>query len=491
MAAPALASVELELAFHRGVVAYSEGRLVEAREQFMKVLAEDPEDATALQYLGLIARQQGEFPEAVSVYDRALEIDPEDPAIHLDRGIALLEAGRLKLAREAFSRAIALDPSSARAELFAGIAAYRMSAYGEATPHLERAAELDPSLRDEARYYSGICEALSGNVEAATAALGEVEDEAPLSPLARSAQNLREQLDPGTKQRRWFASFTAGMEWDDNPLIAGTNSLGVPVNTADGDFRGVLRPRAWYHLLQGDGYVLTGGYDGYLGLQIQETQVDLQIHNPWISAGYDVGPVRLGLRGDYSYTMNDLTEPFRHQVRVTPNLSRRATDWALTQGFYQFSWKDFLVGATSGTALDRDGTRHVWGVNQLFFLPQPYTFVRLGAYGDFNHSDGSEWSYSGMEANLGAGYDFDWDIALSWLYRFQYRSYDEDSLFASPLPFTQRRQDFRHILSAELAKGITEHWVVSVSGAFTWDSSNVKFYDYSRHIVGTYVTYRF
>lgn len=491
LVAAAASSAALELAFHRGVVAFGQGKLDQAREAFQEVLAEDPDATAALQYLGLIAQRQDDHAAAVAAYDRALEIDPQAAAIHLDRGIALLAAGRLEDARAGFERAIALDPGNARAELFAGVAAYRMSAYAEATPHFERAAALDASLRDEAHYYTGICQALAGNIEAATAALGEVEAEAPLSPLERSAQNLREQLRPAPGDRRWYAAFTAGMEWDDNPLIAGTNAVGVPVDSADGDFRGVLRPRARYRFLQGESYSLTGGYDGYLGLQIQEKQIDLQVHNPWISAGYQVGPVQLALRGDYSYTMNDLTEPFRHQVRATPSLSFQPADWGLTQVFYQFSWKDFLVDSTRGTPLDRDGTRHVGGLNQLFFLPEPYTFVRVGAYADFNNSQGSEWGYDGMEANFGVGYDFDWDIALSWLYRFQYRSYDDPSLFSSPAPYSQIRIDYRHILSAELAKGLTEHWQVSVSGAFSWNASSVEFYDYSRHIVGTYVTYRF
>ncbi|MDP7570894.1 MAG: hypothetical protein QF391_04740, partial [Myxococcota bacterium] len=51
----ASASVQSELAFHRGVVAFGEDRLDEAKQQFEKVVAEDAEDTTALSYLGLIA----------------------------------------------------------------------------------------------------------------------------------------------------------------------------------------------------------------------------------------------------------------------------------------------------------------------------------------------------------------------------------------------------------------------------------------------------
>ena len=89
---------------------------------------------------------------------------------------------------------------------------------------------------------------------------------------------------------------------------------------------------------------------------------------------------------------------------------------------------------------------------------------------------------------MGAGYDFDYDIGFSWLFRFNYRHYLNQTALQEP---AINRDDFRYILTLELSKGITEHWIVSVSGAFTWADSNGKFYDYSRHIVGTYVTYRF
>jgi len=494
---PGQASVEIEMAFHRGVVAFGESRLDDAQAQFQKVLDADPEDTAALHYLGLIAHQRKDSAAALAFYDRALAIDPEDVDIQMDRGIAFLDADRVPAALEAFKAVIGADPDRARAHFFAGVAEYRMGRYTEAAPHFEHAVALDPELREEARYYKGLSEALAGNVQAASTAFADVQEASPMSPLGQSAQNLRQDLAPQREGRRWQASFTAGMEWDDNPLIAGTGALGVPVPGADPDWRGVLRPRASFTFLQGDNLSATAGYDGYLSFQVEEKQIDLQIHNPWVATGYDIGPVTLGLRLDYAYTMNDLTEPFRHLFRTTPTVNYRPADWALTQGFYQYNWNDFLpdlinpfTGEDLTNFINRDGWQHVFGVNQFFFLPEPFTFVRVGAYGDFNRTEGSEWSYDGMEANFGAGYDFPWDISLTWLYRFLYRAYENPTIAVVPR-FAETQDVFRHVLTAEIAKGLGEHWVLSVGGAFTWNQSNVDFYAYSRHIVGTYVTYSF
>lgn len=494
-AAPALASVELEMAFHRGVVAFGEGQLDEAQRQFEIVLEEDPEDTTALHYLGLIAQQRDDPAAAIQYFDRALVLDPDDPDVRLDLGVALLDAGRLPEARAALERVIQLDPDQARAHFFLGVADYRAGEYAKASASFDRAAELDPSLRDEARYYTGLTQVLAGNPAAATTALREVEDTGGGTALGRSARDLRRKIDQEPEQRRLQASLTAGMEWDDNPLISGATAAGVPVDSADPDWRGVLQPSASYRFYSDERFSANGGYNGYLSLHIDEKQVDLQIHNPWLAGSVatpelpGVGPLRFGLRADYSYTARDLNEPFRNLVLATPSVSIRPVDWSYTSLFYQYNYKDFR-GLLGPPQLNRDGNRHLVGVNQYFFLPEPYTFVRVGAYGDFNDTDGGEFTYDGTEFNFGAGYDFPWEISLTWLYRFLYRDYDNISVFNATGQFRQR-EDFRHALSAEISKGIGEHWAISIGGAFTWNDSNVEFYDYARHIVGTYFTFSY
>ena len=244
LAAPALASVEAELAFHRGVVAFGEDQLDEAQRQFEIALAEDLDDTVALHYLGLIAQKQGDPARALELYDRALASDPEDTDILLDRGIALLDAGRLPEAREAFARVIELEPDRGRAHLFAGIAAYRVGAYSEALSHVNRAGELDASIRTQSRYYAGLAEAFQGNLANAEVAFGDVEQQSPLSPLGQSAQNLRAQVTPAPLERRWQAQLLGGMEYDSNPTIVGD------VVSPKSDWRGVLRPSASYRLVK-------------------------------------------------------------------------------------------------------------------------------------------------------------------------------------------------------------------------------------------------
>jgi tetratricopeptide (TPR) repeat protein len=215
------ASVQSEIAFHQGVVAYGKGEMDAAQAAFEAVLAEDAEDTAAIHYLGLIAAERGDFEAAIARYRSALELDPDDVDFRFDLGAALLESGHTAEARGEFDRVLAAEPDRARAQLFAGISAYRAGAFRDSLPYLNRAVELDDSLRPQALYYTGLSQAHLQDFPAAAGAFAQVE-QSPLSPLSDSARNLARQVAPAEESaRRWSLAVTAGLEYDSNPTIAG------------------------------------------------------------------------------------------------------------------------------------------------------------------------------------------------------------------------------------------------------------------------------
>jgi tetratricopeptide (TPR) repeat protein len=483
-ALPAAASVESELAFHRGVVAFGDERYDDARAAFEKVLAEDSEDAAAIQYLGLIAQEQGDPDGAVEHFERALALEPDNTDLRLDLGSALLEAGRIEEAQAAFDAVLAARPDDARANLFAGIAAYRTAEYQKAIESLDRAKKLDPSLASHATYYAGLSAAFLGDFGAAEGAFSAVEEQSPLSPLSRSAESLRQQITPGKAEpkRPWSLALTAGGEWDSNPTFAGENDP-LLYGTADqkDDFRGVFRIRGSYQLLDLDQYSLTAGYDGYLSLHHKTDNVDLQTHVGWLSGAMNHDPVRFGLRYDYAYTMIRLSHKFRSLHRITPSVTYRQSDWGVAQAYYQWQNADFLRHIENpiprdSNPLDRDSNRYTFGVNQFLFLPdvlpQQITYLRIGALGEMNRADSSDFSYDACEVSAGAAADLVYGIQFTTLYRFMYRDYRSTNFFPTLVPGNVPREDFQHRLSVEVSKAITDN--IELSVAFEMETSDVS-----------------
>jgi tetratricopeptide (TPR) repeat protein len=492
LASPALqasASVQSEIAFHQGVVAYGKGELAAAQAAFEAVLTQDAEDTAAIHYLGLIAAERGDFEAAIVYYRNAIALDPENVDFRFDVGSALLESGKTAEARREFDMVLAAEPDRARAQLFAGIGAYRAGAYRDSLPLLKRAVELDESLRPQALYYTGLSQTHLQDFPAAAGAFAQVE-QSPLSPLSDSARNLARQVAPrGEPARRWSLAVTAGLEYDSNPTIAGQTLK----SRKDG--RGVYRIRGSYLLYEDERYSATAGYDGYLSSHFDETFVDLMTHVGHLSTSADFDPVTFNLRYDYAYTWIDAfnTRKFRELHRVTPSVSFREGDWGFSQIYYQFHEEDFKRPLLNGT-LNRDGQRHVVGFNQFLFprsyLPEflPFTYFRIGALGDFLNTDGTEFDYDSWEFSVGFGAELPGEVDLSVLYRLTDRDYQQISGFSAP---PERRDDLQSRITFELNKALGDHWQVAIAGSFTFNDSDVPLYDYNRDIVGGYLTYRF
>ncbi len=101
--------------FLRGSTFEREKRYTEAEEQFKKVLASDPEHASALNYLGyMLADQNMKLEEALGYIKRAVDLDPANGAYLDSLGWAYFRLGKYELAEDNLMKAsqkINTDPT--------------------------------------------------------------------------------------------------------------------------------------------------------------------------------------------------------------------------------------------------------------------------------------------------------------------------------------------------------------------------------------------
>ena len=101
--------------FLRGSNFERQKRYAEAEEQFKKVLASDPEHASALNYLGyMLADQNMKLEEALGYIKRAVDLDPANGAYLDSLGWAYFRLGKYELAEDNLMRAsqkINTDPT--------------------------------------------------------------------------------------------------------------------------------------------------------------------------------------------------------------------------------------------------------------------------------------------------------------------------------------------------------------------------------------------
>src|ERR1700733_9975146 len=103
-------SLTLSQAFDIALKAYNAGKLAEAEQICLKIIAADPDSAAALNLLAVTYSSLGRNDMALSSYDRALALRPDFIQAWNNRGAVLKQLKRFGEALESYDRALVLQP---------------------------------------------------------------------------------------------------------------------------------------------------------------------------------------------------------------------------------------------------------------------------------------------------------------------------------------------------------------------------------------------
>jgi tetratricopeptide (TPR) repeat protein len=120
------------------------GRLEEARQLYLQVLALHADHVGSLYGLGLIAQQTGDFEVAVRMLRSAVAISPKDATYHFSLAGALQAQRKLEESLAEYRRALALQPEFAGAHNNIAGLLQSLGKLEEAKVHYERAVALKP-----------------------------------------------------------------------------------------------------------------------------------------------------------------------------------------------------------------------------------------------------------------------------------------------------------------------------------------------------------
>jgi tetratricopeptide (TPR) repeat protein len=109
---PALAEL-----FTQGVQAEKAGRLDEAQNAFLKVLAQGGKQAFVYNNLGIVYKERGDHEQAVAQFREAIRLDAKYAAPRVLMGSSLLALGRVQEAAAELERAVKIDPREPAARL--------------------------------------------------------------------------------------------------------------------------------------------------------------------------------------------------------------------------------------------------------------------------------------------------------------------------------------------------------------------------------------
>jgi tetratricopeptide (TPR) repeat protein len=138
------------IAFELGAVYDKQKRFADAEAAFRKVLSRDPENATALNYLGYMLAERGErLDESVTYLKKALQIDPENGSFLDSLGWAYFKSDKLDLAEDNLRRAADQLKTNSVIQEHYGEVLFKLGRYDEAISAWTRALSGDGDSIDK------------------------------------------------------------------------------------------------------------------------------------------------------------------------------------------------------------------------------------------------------------------------------------------------------------------------------------------------------
>lgn len=168
-----------------GLIAHQAGGLDAAAKMMQRAIEVNPRESAYHRSLGAVLKEQRRFDEALAVYGVALSLKSEDEEAHYNLAEILREQGKLQDAERHYRRALELNPACSATYQNLGIVLRRLGRLEEAATSFARALELEP---DNVAALNNVGNLLlnSGKAEGARAAFERVVQLAPELAEARN-----------------------------------------------------------------------------------------------------------------------------------------------------------------------------------------------------------------------------------------------------------------------------------------------------------------
>jgi tetratricopeptide (TPR) repeat protein len=472
----------------------AEDRCEEALERARRARALEPDDARSALVEGRCELRLGHYEQAVGPLEEARRLDPSLPGVSTDLAQCRFHLGELDAAERELDRAEAENPDDGRAALYRGLVLLERSEPRRGAEAFERAARLDTQSEPMASFYAGMAWDRAGEEARAIASLRRVLEESPGTPWAAEAERALARLE-ARGGRNWWAGATAGLEWDSNVVLLGTGVPAPAEITGQADGRGFWGLDAGVELLRDEDWSagVLGTYAGRAQFDLTQFDLERPTASVWLDRRIDDASFAR-VKPFFGYTWLGY-DPYVLTTGSNFSYHRRFGDWGAGRFLFRLTYNDFLFPLiapplTNPETINRDGFEYRVAYDHR--LPVGASTILYGGLGwYFYDTQGNEYRHWGLGPWLGARQRLPLEFELDLLARYAYEPYQNRSVFAFPSSPVGARRDNIFALQVLLERPITRNVLGTIRYRFVNDASNTAVFNYSRNIIGGYVTVRF
>lgn len=468
----------------RGAAELGRNRFAEALVLFQQAVQADPKDGDAYFLSGLALNRLGRHSEALASLQQAEKLKTQYRDLYFELGWAHLFLREYQRAIDLLTHYESIKPGRGLAQELLGRAYLALNQDEKAEAAMREALRRDPRLAPTANYYLAVIALRRGEREKAAKALQDLAQQQRGTAVGQSASDLLDQQRLG--ERRWNLGFSLQGGYDSNVIRLGDRTA-VPPGLSRRDAGSTqLSLGGSYDLVRGDTDNLRALYDFSASFYHGISDFDTLDHRFSLLYRHSFSNLlAANLAMDHHYGEIG-RRPLSYDFTLSPSLEVRLTDW-LTVGIpYSVTIsKDYLSVARP---LDRTGNAHSLGFG--FSLPSlPGGLrARLGYNHTWNRTDGSDYDFQSNSILVGLNLPLPWQTTLDTSYTRIFERYDNLNSLSG---FTLRRRDDVDIVRVQFVKSLTPHWFVRLAYDFVRDDTNLRIFNYHRHVGTAGVIFRY
>ena len=519
---------EVTVFIDRAVLAYEEKQYDGALKELQEALRLDPENTDALYYQGLVYIALDRNADAQASLEKARARRPEDPDVLFQLGVHYFNQQQFDRAEPLLRQVYKAQPRRPNIGFYLGSIEYRKKNYREAVDLFRATVPSDDDFAQLSRFYSGLAMANLGLAREARSEIEEAMRLQPASPLSTPAQRFGEVLQRASERERFFyGELKFGVYYDTNVPVVPNASGDIVAQTirenqkrrkSEGELATLNLSYAWLRTLDWEGtiaYNFLQTYNNHL------TEFNSQSHTPTLGLTYNRAfspgiallgmPYSTGLQ--FTYDFNSLgNKRFVQRWISNPYFTLQENSWNLTNLQFRLSAKDFFNDREVTRAEVRDAMNYMAGLLHFFLFDQGRHNIRLGYQWDTDRAEGDNWDYWGHRLLVGAQYTLPWgDTRLRYDLDYHWRFHThKNTLIPATATGTIRRRDNEPVHLFSIAKDFVVDFskpfslascdatkdpkcsfTLSLDYIFDDNNSNLKPFDYQRHVVTTSLAWHF
>lgn len=421
----------------------------------------------------------GKYAEARVDLQRAADMDPQDPEVRSLLGLVHLQLKEYSRARDDFEVVVKEESADVpRGKLYLGVSYYFLGNYQEAERWMRQAQTLAPN-DPLVHYYLGLLAAQGNRPQEAVTEmkLGDT-----LGPqYQQDFMRYRNAIGTGEGARKFYVSFTSGIEYDDNVKVLPDNSLINPRGSHQypghkADWRNPLILNAGYEPLNRDNWAAGIRYYGYAGLNWHLTEFNFvdQLAEVYVRYRWKALTIEPFYAFEYTWMGG---QPYAMVQDAGMRLTLQETERLTGDLIYMFQYRDdkaFKLNQ-SIAAYSQTGP-----VNQVgFFQTLKYNqgSARAGFIWEHHDTDGINYAGNRYRFPVELTYPLFWKIS-GYLF-FEYNHFA--AINRDSVAHKYRADDFYQVI-AQLRRPVTSWMNVILSYNHISNPSNVVDYQYNRNI---------